>query len=158
MAQELGFAAIQPGAHYRSPGRTLTETDHGVFMMLCGDWDPIHADDDYARGTPTGRRIMHGTLGIALAMGMQASAVAFADPMIGALSLKEWMFRKPLFIGDTVHVGVEFLSCRITSDRARYIVERRLSLVRRGGEVVQDGIATAMLRLPSDHTLESPAA
>ena len=157
MAQELGFAAIQPGAAYLSPGRTLTETDHGLFMMLCGDWDPIHADEEYARTTPAGQRLMHGTFGIALAMGMQSAAVAFADPMIGALSVKEWTFRKPLHIGDTVHVRVEFLSCRITSDQARYVVERRLGLVRHDGETIQDGIAAAMLRLPPELAKKEPA-
>lgn len=148
MAAAISFTDLVPGARYRSPGRTLTEADHGMFMMLCGDWHPIHADAEYARATPAGQRLMHGTLGIALAMGMQSAAVEFADEMIGALSLQNWQFRKPMFIGDTVHVEVEFLSIRITSDRARYLVDRRLSLVRHDGTVVQDGIATAMLRLP----------
>ena len=148
MAAHLSFPDIVPGARYSSPGRTLTEADHGMFMMLCGDWHPIHADAEYARTTPAGQRLMHGTLGIALAMGMQSAAVEFADEIIGALSLKEWMFRKPLFIGDTVHVEVEFLSTRITSDGTRYLAERRLSLVRHDATVIQDGIATAMLRLP----------
>jgi len=146
--QTLGFAGIVPGARFRSPGRTLTEADHGLFMMLCGDWHPIHADEEYARTTPAGRRLMHGTLGIALAMGMQTGAVEFADPILGALGLKEWIFRKPLLIGDTVHAEVEFLSCRTTRDGARYVVERRLSLVRHDGEVIQDGIATVLLRMP----------
>lgn len=149
MAFAVSFPDIAPGARYRSPGRTLTEADHGMFMMLCGDWHPIHADAEYARATPAGQRLMHGTLGIALAMGMQSGAVGFADEMIGALSLREWSFRTPLFIGDTVHVEVEFLSTRITSDRSRYLIDRRLSLVRHDGTVVQDGIATAMLRLPT---------
>ena len=148
MAPVLGYAGITPGSRYAGPGRTLTEADHGLFMMLCGDWDPIHADEEYARTTPAGRRLMHGTLGIALAMGMQAGAVAFADPIIGALSLREWTFRQPLFIGDTVHVEVEFIGTRVTSDGSRYIVERWLRLLRHDGSVVQDGIATAMLTLP----------
>ena len=149
MAARLGLRDIVPGARYRGPGRTLTEADHGLFMMLCGDWHPIHADEEYARATPAGRRLMHGTLGIALAMGMQSGAVEFGDDMVGALSLKEWTFRKPLFIGDTVHVEVEFIGARVTSDGSRYVVERRLSLVRHDGVVVQDGIATAMLRVPA---------
>lgn len=148
MAPVLGLADIVPGASYRGPGRTLTEADHGLFMMLCADWDPIHADEEYARTTPAGRRLMHGTLGIALAMGMQSGAVAFADPIVGALSLKEWTFRRPLFIGDTVHVEVEFISTRMTSSGDRYVVERWLRLRRHDGTVIQDGIATALLRLP----------
>jgi acyl dehydratase len=148
MSRPLGFAELAPGARFRSPGRTLTETDHGMFMMLCGDWHPIHADAEYARTTQAGQRLMHGTLGIALAMGMQGAALEFADPLLGALGLKDWSFRRPLFIGDTVHVEVEIVDRRRTSDGRRYLVERRLSLVRHDGEVVQDGIATALLRLP----------
>ncbi len=148
MPPVLGFADIAPGSRYAGHGRTLTETDHGLFMMLCGDWDPVHADAEYARSTPAGQRLMHGTFGVALAMGMQAGAVAFADPMVGALSLKEWTFRRPLFIGDTVHVEVEFIGTRVTSRGDRYIVERWLRLLHGDGGVIQDGIATAMLRMP----------
>jgi len=148
LALALGFADIVPGLQVRSGGRTLTEADHTLFMMLCGDWHPIHADAEYARATPAGQRLMHGSFGIALAMGMQAAAVEFADPLLGALGLTDWRFCKPLLIGDTVHVVIEFLSCRTTRDGERYVVERRLSLVRHNGEVVQEGTATALLRLP----------
>lgn len=53
-----------------------------------------------------------------------------------------------MFIGDTVHLEIEILRKRITSDRARYIVERRLRLARHDGVVLQDGMAAVMLRLP----------
>ena len=152
MGHPLSFRELLPSALFRSTGRTLTEADHGLFMMLCGDWHPIHADAEFAKGTPAGQRMMHGTLGIALAMGMQATALEFADPLLGALGLKEWNFRRPLFIGDTVHVEIEILVRRVTSDGGRYVVERRLSLVRHDGEVIQDGIATALLRLPEGET------
>lgn len=147
MALLLGYADIVPGLQARSTGRTLTEADHTFFMMLCGDWHPIHADEQYARGTPAGQRLMHGSFGIALAMGMQAAAVEFADPMVGALGLTDWRFRKPLLIGDTVHVAIEFLTRRVTRDGARYTVERRLSLMS-NEDVIQDGIATVLLKLP----------
>lgn len=150
MGVPLRRADIVPGLRVRTPGRTLTETDHGLFTMLCGDWHPIHADEEYARTTPAGGRLMHGALGIALAMGMQAAHVAFADEVVGALGLQEWSFRKPLRIGDTVHVEVEFLAApRFTSDGRRFVVERRLSLVRHDGSVVQDGIASLMLAVPA---------
>ena len=148
MAASLTFTQIEPGLCFRSPGRTLTETDHGLFMMLSGDWHPIHADEEYARTTPAGRRLMHGTFGITLAMGMQSSAVEFADPMVGALGFKEWVFKGPLHVGDTVHVEVEFLACRVTSDGKRYVADRRLRLIRHDGQVIQEGVASAMLRLP----------
>lgn len=144
----LGYADIRPGQRFSSPGRTLTETDHGLFMMLVGDWHPIHADEDYARSTPVGRRLMHASLGFSLAMGMQAAAVDFADPMVGALGMTDWRFAAPMFIGDTVHAEIEMLKLRVTGDGRRYIVERRLSLVKVDGTVLQGGVASVMLRLP----------
>lgn len=143
----LRFADLEPGRRFRSNGRTLTEADHTLFMMLCGDWHPIHADEEHARTTPAGTRLMHGSFGIAITMGMQAAAVEFADPMLGALGLKEWSFREPLRIGDTVHATVEILSRRVTRDGGRYVVERKLGLVRSDGTVIQDGIASVLLRM-----------
>jgi acyl dehydratase len=150
LAQTLGFAALAPGQRFRSPGRTLTEADHTLFMMLCGDWHPIHADAQYARTTKVGQRLMHGSFGIALAMGMQTAALEFADPIIGALGLKQWDFRGPLLIGDTVHVEVEIIERRTTRDGLRYVVERRLALRRHDDTVIQEGIAAALLAMPKE--------
>ena len=148
----LGYADIEPGQRFSSVARTLTETDHGLFMMLVGDWHPVHADEDYARGTPLGRRLMHASLGFSLVMGMQAAAVDFADPMVGALGMTDWRFAAPMFIGDTVHVEIEMLRKRITGDGRRYIVERRMGLVKTDGTVLQEGVASVMLRLPDAMT------
>jgi acyl dehydratase len=147
--ETLSYPDLQAGAHFTSSGRTLTEADHGLFMMLVGDWHPIHADAEYARGTKMGQRIMHASFGVALCMGMQTSAFEFADTMIGAVGLTDWRFKAPLFIGDTVHVEIEIVGKRVTSDGQRYIVERILRLVKQDGTIVQEGIAAAMLRLPA---------
>ncbi len=148
--RKLSFDEIEPGQRFVSTGLTLTETDHGLFMMLVGDWHPIHADEDYASRTPAGRRLMHGSFGLALAMGIQASLVEFADRLIGATGVDGWRFKAPLFIGDTVHVEMEMLTKRVTSDRRRYIVERRIDLVRSDGTLLQGGVAGAMLWLPDE--------
>jgi|HubBroStandDraft_5_1064220.scaffolds.fasta_scaffold807993_1 acyl dehydratase len=145
--QIMDYAALQPGQRFTSPARTLTDADHGLFMMLVGDWHPIHADEDYARTTPFGRRLMHATFGVALAMGMQTGAMEFADPMVGAIGLTDWRFTAPMFVGDTVHVEIEIIRKRITSDQQRYIVERVLRLVKHDGTVLQVGTAAVMLRL-----------
>jgi len=143
----VSYASLEPGQTFRSHGRTLTETDHGLFMMLVGDWHPIHADEVYARSTPAGRRLMHGSLGVALAMGMQASMMDFTDPIVGALGLDGWVFAAPLFIGDTVVTEVEIVGKRLTSKGDRGIVQRTLRLINQDGTVVQHGRADVMLRV-----------
>jgi len=145
--QTVSFDSLAAGQVFTGPGRTLTETDHQLFMMLVGDWHPIHADEAFARESAFGRRVMHGSFGVALAMGMQAGVIEFSDPIVGALGLREWTFKGPLFIGDTVHVEIEILGKRVTSRGDRGIVQRRLKLVNEAGEAVQEGLADIMVGL-----------
>jgi acyl dehydratase len=145
----LSFNALEPGQRFTSHRRTLTETDHQLFMMLTGDWSPIHADADHARAHKLGQRILHGGLGIALTLGLQTSALEFADPLLGALGLAEWTFRAPLFIGDTVFVEVEILDKRITSDGRKYVLRRKLRLLKSDNTLSQEGIASALMALPA---------
>ena len=35
---KVSYASLEAGQRFVGPGRTLTETDHGIFMMLVGDW------------------------------------------------------------------------------------------------------------------------
>ncbi len=139
------FDTLEVGTRLVSRGRTITEADHGIFMMLSGDWEPIHCDEEYAKTTPLGRRIVHGTFGITLAMGgLQAGLLKSSDPLIAALGIKEWNYRAPLFVGDTVHLEIEIVSKRVTSKGNRYIVERLMRLINQHGIVVQDGRAESM--------------
>ena len=145
----LSFTELEPGQRFTSHRRTLTETDHQLFMMLTGDWSPLHADAEYARAHKLGQRILHGGLGIALTLGLQTSALEFADPLLGALGLSEWAFKAPLFIGDTVFVEVEIFEKRTTSGGGKYVLKRRLRLLKTDDTLCQEGIASALMALPA---------
>jgi acyl dehydratase len=73
----------------------------------------------------------------------------FADPLLGALGLAEWTFKAPLFIGDTVFVEVEILDKRITSDGRKYVLRRKLRLLKSDNTLSQEGIASALMALPA---------
>lgn len=146
---KVSYSRLEAGQRYVGPSRTLTETDHGTFMMLVGDWSALHSDAEYAKTTRFGQRLMHGGFGVALALGMQAQLLDYEEPVIGALGLKDWTFKTPLFIGDTVHVEIEILGKRVTSRGDSYIVERRIRLVKQGNVIVQEGQADVMLKAPS---------
>jgi acyl dehydratase len=136
---------LEAGQVFKSPGRTLTEGDHALFMMLCGDWHPIHADEEFAKTSTFGRRVMHGSFGITLALGLQTRALEYSDKIIGAMGLKDWRFCKPLFIGDTVHVEIEIMGKRETSKKGRVIAERALRLIKHDASVIQEGRSDIML-------------
>ena len=52
---EIGFAA-------ESASRTITETDVMLFAGLSGDYNQLHTDAEFAKGTPFGERVAHGLL------------------------------------------------------------------------------------------------
>jgi acyl dehydratase len=141
------FAELAPGQTWRSAGRTLTETDLAIFAMLSGDRHPIHVDAAYAKKTPFGERLFHGTFGIAIAVAMATELPLLVEPVIAATGIEQWQFRAPLRIGDTVHVQVELLATRIVGDGRRGLLTRRLSLVRQDDEVAQQGTAGLMVSL-----------
>ncbi len=145
----LSFTELAAGQRFTSHRRTLTETDHQLFMMLTGDWSPLHADAEYARGHKLGQRVLHGGLGIALMLGLQTSALEFSDPLLGALGLNDWTFKTPIFIGDTIFVEVEILERRVTGGADKYIVRRKLRLLKSDGTLCQEGVAAALLALPA---------
>ena len=139
-ARVFTYETLKVGEVFVSPGRTITEADHGLFTMLSGDWHPIHCDEEYARKTPLGRRLVHGTLGITLALGsLQAGLLVSRDPLVAALGIKEWKYKAPIFVGDTLHVEMEIAGKRVTSRGDRYIVERLFRLINQHGVEVQEG-------------------
>jgi 3-hydroxybutyryl-CoA dehydratase len=48
------------GDVFKSPGRTVTETDIILFSALTGDWHELHTNVEFARKSVFGERIAHG--------------------------------------------------------------------------------------------------
>jgi acyl dehydratase len=141
------FRELEVGSEFVGKGRTLTDTDLSIACMVSGDWHPIHADELYAKQHGLPGRLFQGSFGIFIATGMATTLPHFSDEVVGATGIREWAYRAPLFIADTIHVRSVILSKRITSDGRRAIIERTLSLINQNSAVVQQGIAGTMLRL-----------
>jgi acyl dehydratase len=143
------FETLEPGQTFSSAARTLTETDLVMFNMMTGDWHPIHADEIYAKETRIGRRMFVGTFGIALAVAQSADLLPLSNRVIAALGVKDWSYKAPLFIGDTVHTEMVIAGTRITSDGTRGVISRALRLVKHDGTLAQEGVAENMVALES---------
>jgi acyl dehydratase len=141
------FSELVVGSEFIGSGRTLTEADLSIACMVSGDWHPIHADESYARQRGLPGRLFQGSFGILIATGMATALPHFSDEIIGATGIREWTYRAPLFVGDTVHVRSVILNKRVTSDRKRAVIERTLSLINQKDAIVQEGIAGTMVRL-----------
>jgi 3-hydroxybutyryl-CoA dehydratase len=146
---------LEPGASFRTMGRTITETDVVAFAALSGDWHPQHADADWAAGSRFGGRVAHGMLVLSYAVGLVPIDPARVVALRGIDSV---VFKRPVRIGDTVHVegrveevraldpelgSVGFL-WKVVNQEGRTAVRARVSVLwRRGGPWGAEGAAAA---------------
>lgn len=99
------FDEIAVGEHFRSRGRTITESDVVQWCALTGDWYMLHTDAHYAAGTRFGQRIVPGLLVQAYAAGLGIPPDAPA--IIANYGTDALRFTAPTFIGDTLHLRAE---------------------------------------------------
>jgi len=139
----LFYDDVAVDQEWESLGRTITETDIANFAGISGDFNPIHMDHEFAKTTMFQRPIAHGLLLLSLASGLGLHA----PPMrtIAFLTLKEWHFDQPVFIGDTVRMRTKILA---KTDRARGrfgVVTWRRQLINQDGKIVQHGITETLV-------------
>ena len=124
-----GFADFAIGQTFSSPRRTVTEYQLDAFAGLTGDFYPLHTDEVFARETQFGRRIAHGPLVYALAIGLMFQSGVFEDAVIAFLGVEDLRHVGPCFIGDTIRVEATVESARPTSDGIRGVVRMRYDVV-----------------------------
>lgn len=80
-------------------GRTITEADIVLHAGQTGDFYPHHVDAEWSATQPFGQRIAHGTLLIAVGVGMTAGDVNLRAFSYGYDRIR---FVRPVHIGDTI--------------------------------------------------------
>lgn len=140
----LHFEDIDVGDEWKSPSRTLVESDITSFAGLTGDFDPLHMDHEYARETPFGKPIAHGLLGLSFVAGLSSQCPAVRT--LAFVSISDWQFRSPMYVGDTVHVVTRVMDKRPHGRRCGVVTWRR-ELVNQDGSVVQMGDFKTMVAL-----------
>jgi acyl dehydratase len=97
------FAELEVGAAAES-GKTIAESDVYLFAGVTGDFNPLHVDEEYAKGTPFGSRVAHGPLTLALCAGLLGTEL----PGLGTIAISNYVeYKAPVYIGDTIRVRVE---------------------------------------------------
>lgn len=79
--------------------RTITAEQVATFAKISGDNNPIHLDEEYAKTTSFGKRIVHGMYSAALISAVAGTKLPGAGGVYLSQTLK---FRKPIYIDDTV--------------------------------------------------------
>jgi acyl dehydratase len=141
----LFFEEFEIGDSMVSPARTVTETDLVLFCGLSGDYNELHSNVEYAKRTMFGRRIVHGPLGIVLAMGL-ASRLGHLEGTAQAFLRMDWKFKGPIFIGDTIHVRASVARKKAMARLNGGMLVLDVSILNQKDEVVQQGTWTVLMK------------
>lgn len=81
--------------------RTVTEDMVKLFAEATGDRNPVHLDEEFAKGTIFGSRIAHGVL----TLGIISAVLGTEFPGAGTVYLMQnAKFKRPVYIGEEVTV------------------------------------------------------
>jgi itaconyl-CoA hydratase len=97
-------------------GRTLTETDNILFSSLTMNTQPLHINEDFAAGTPFGRRIVNGIFTLGVVVGISVPDLT-AGTIIANLGYENITHPHPLYHGDTIYVETTVTAKRESKSR-----------------------------------------
>ncbi len=148
----LYFEEFKPGLVVKhAMTRTVTETDNLLFTALTMNPQPLHLDEEFARDSMYGRRIVNSVFTLGLVAGIHVADLTLGTTL-GNLGFKEVQFPKPVFIGDTIRVESEVLEARESSSRpnAGIVQLEHRALNQRGELVCVLRRAALMLKRPTE--------
>ena len=118
--------------------KIITQEDIEKFAKLSGDHNPIHLDEEHAKGTRFGRRIAHGMLTSSLI----SNVIGNELPGVGSIYLSQTLqFLAPVFAGDTITARATVTSVR----EDKPIVKLETVCANQRDEVVIKGEATVLV-------------
>ena len=114
--------------------KKITEQDVVTFAELSGDNNPMHLDENYAKGTRFGKRIAHGAFSFAIISTVLGTRLPGPGTIYMSQTIK---FLKPVYFDDTITGTAEITAIR--ADKG--IITLKTSCTNQHGESVAEGEA-----------------
>jgi 3-hydroxybutyryl-CoA dehydratase len=141
----LYFEEFKVGQKITTFGRTVSEADIMNFAGLSGDNNQIHTDAEFSKKTQFGQRVAHGILGLSIASGLAWRTGVLEGTVIAFREIKEWTFIKPIFIGDTIHAGLNVTETKALPRVGSGLVTILFEVMNQAGETVMKGSWTVLV-------------
>ncbi len=142
----LYFEEFEMGMQVKTSGRTITEADVINFAGVSGDYNQIHIDAEYSKGTPAGARIAHGLLIMSIASGLVVLTGMMEGTVLVFREIKDWKFIKPVYFNDTIHVDVNVVGLKPYRRLGGGLVETELDVKNQNDETVMKGVWSTLIR------------
>jgi 3-hydroxybutyryl-CoA dehydratase len=97
--------------------KTMTETDMMLFAGITGDLNQLPTNEEFAKRTRYGKRVAHGMLTASFI----ANLIGMKLPGFGSmLRSVKFRFTAPVFLSDTVEIGVRVVSLDKEKNQANF--------------------------------------
>lgn len=118
--------------------KCFTDEEVRKFADISGDDNPVHLNEEYAKDSIFGQRIVHGIL----VSGLISKVIGTQLPGNGTIYLSQNLkFIKPVYVGETVKAEVVIKD--IITEKRRMVLETKV--YRQNAECVLTGEALVML-------------
>ena len=143
----LYFEEFTVGQVFEHPWtRTVTEMDNVLYSSLTMNVQPLHLDEEFAKQTEFGQRIVNSLFTLGLMIGITVNDTTLGTT-IANLGMTDVRFPKPVFHGDTLHVKSKVSSVRESKSRPDAgIVEFQHTALNQRGEVVAECTRQALMK------------
>jgi acyl dehydratase len=133
----LYFEEFEDGQVFEHPiSRTVTEMDNVLFSALTMNPQPLHLDEEFAKQTEFGRRLVNSLFTLGLVIGLSVGETTHGTT-IANLGMTDVRFPKPVFHGDTLRARTIVRSKRRSQSRKDAgIVEFEHQGINQRGEIV----------------------
>jgi acyl dehydratase len=96
--------------------RTITEMDNVMFTSLTMNVQPLHLDEEFAKTTIHGQRLVNSLFTLALVNAYQVPELTMGTTL-GNLGYEEVRFPNPVFHGDTLRGETTIVGKRLSKSR-----------------------------------------
>ena len=130
--------------------RTVTEMDNVMFCAMTHNPQPLHLDEEFAKKSEYGQRIVNSLYTLGLVIGVTVSDTTLGTTL-GNLGMTDIRFVHPVFHGDTIRTVTRIKDKRESKSRpnAGLVVFEHFGLNQRDQEVAYVVRTGLMLKRPS---------
>ncbi|WP_101833324.1 MaoC family dehydratase [Frankia canadensis] len=129
------YQEMKVGSVFRTPARTITETDLVLFRQLVGVSEPLFMDAEHARSVGYTGRLIPGMMVFSYAEGLVLQTNVLHGTGM-AFMQTDLSISAPVYVGDTLTVVVEVTESRPASRGNRGVVTTRNTVHNQRDEVV----------------------
>ena len=142
----LYFEEFSVGQTFTHPiRRTVTEADNVFFTAMTHNPAQLHLDEEYAKETEFGTRIVNSLFTLGLMIGISVGDTTLGTT-VANLGMDEVRFPKPVFHGDTLRAHTKIIAKRASKSRpGQGLVEFEHTMTNQRGEVVASCRRTGLM-------------